>query len=119
MPRPSSMADERTRVLAGPGVFADAQTSVEFYNQLNPGLKKRALLNTKGYLSTMQFDLNRGQVLDIQNIAGEYPAVPHGQASTDIGTIMIGAVYVQEVLNKLTEDLNQSIFSIFTPSRCA
>ena len=32
---------------------------------------------------------------------------------TDIGTINIGAVYVQEVLNKLTDELNESIFSIF------
>jgi hypothetical protein len=107
------MADERANTLRGPGVFADAQTSVEFYNQLSPELKKRALLNTRGYLSTLQFDLNRKQVLDIESLAGEYPALPSGQSSVDIGTIMIGAQYVQEVLNRMTEELNRSIFTIF------
>ena len=107
------MADERASALRAPGVFADAQTSVEFYNQLSPELKKRALLNTKGYLSTLQFDLNRKQVLDIESLAGEYPALPSGQSSVDIGTIMIGAQYVQEVLNRMTEELNRSIFTIF------
>jgi hypothetical protein len=107
------MADERANALRAPGVFADAQTSVEFYNQLSPELKKRALLNTKGYLSTLQFDLNRKQVLNIESLAGEYPALPSGQSSVDIGTIMIGAQYVQEVLNRMTEELNRSIFTIF------
>ena len=107
------MADERANALRAPGVFADAQTSVEFYNQLSPELKKRALLNTKGYLSTLQFDLNRKQVLDIESLAGEYPTLPSGQSSVDIGTIMIGAQYVQEVLNRMTEELNRSIFTIF------
>ena len=107
----------RERVLRTAGVFADAQTSVEFYNRLSPELKKRALLNSRGYLSSLQFDLNRGQVLRIENLAGEYSVLPSGQSSTDIGTIKIGAVYVQEVLNKITEDLNQSIFSIFQSVR--
>ena len=107
------MADERANALRAPGVFADAQTSVEFYNQLSPELKKRALLNTRGYLSTLQFDLNRKQVLNIESLAGEYPALPSGQSSVDIGTIMIGAQYVQEVLNRMTEELNRSIFTIF------
>ena len=107
------MADERANALRAPGVFADAQTSVEFYNQLSPELKKRALLNTKGYLSTLQFDLNRKQVLNIESLAGEYPALPSGQGSVDIGTIMFGAQYVQEVLNRMTEELNRSIFTIF------
>ena len=89
----------RAEMLAAPDAFADPQTSVEFYNSLtDPELKKRALLNTKGRLSNLQFDLNRGQVIRI---------------SEDIGQIKIGAVYVQEVLNRMTEELNRSIFSIF------
>ena len=104
---------ERAKILKTQVVFADAQTSVDFYNGLNPELKKRALLNSRGYLSTLQFDLNRGQVLKIESLAGEHAAVPSGQSGTDIGTINIGAVYVQEVLNKLTDELNESIFSIF------
>ena len=89
----------RAEMLAAPDAFADPQTSVEFYNSLtDPELKKRALLNTKGRLSNLQFDLNRGQVIRI---------------SENIGQIKIGAVYVQEVLNRMTEELNRSIFSIF------
>lgn len=108
------MADERNKILSGQGVFADAEASVEFYNSLtNPEMKKKALMNSRGYLQTLQFDLNRGQVLNIENLAGEFTTLPAGQSSVDIGTIMIGASYVQEVLNKMTEELNQSIFTIF------
>ena len=107
-------ADERSRVLSAEGVFADPQTSVEFYNSLQtPELKKRALLNSRGYLQTFQFDLNRSQVLQIDEIAGEAGALPSGQSSPDIGTINIGAQYVQQMLNNLTEELNNNIFSIF------
>ena len=104
---------ERAKILKTQGVFADAQTSVDFYNGLSPELKKKALLNSRGYLSTLQFDLNRGQVLKVESLAGEYSAVPSGQSGTDIGTIKIGAVYVQEVLNKLTAELNGAWTSIF------
>jgi len=108
------MADERNKILSTQGVFADAETSMEFYNSLtNPEMKKKALINSRGYLQTLQFDLNRGQVLNIENLAGEFTTLPVGQSSVDIGTIMIGASYVQEVLNKMTEELNQSIFTIF------
>jgi len=89
----------RAEMLASPGVFADARTSVDFYNQLDsPEMKKRALMNSRGRLSNLQFDLNRSQVVDI---------------SENIGQIKIGAQYVQEVLNKMTQELNESIFSIF------
>jgi hypothetical protein len=108
------MADERNKILSAQGVFADAEASVEFYNSLtDPEMKKKALMNSRGYLQTLQFDLNRGQVLNIENLAGEYTTLPEGQSAVDIGTIMIGASYVQQVLNKMTEELNQSIFTIF------
>tara|TARA_Y100001973_G_scaffold98459_1_gene156076 strand:+ start:325 stop:2142 length:1818 start_codon:yes stop_codon:yes gene_type:complete len=106
--------DKRRELLRQPGVFATPQESVEFYNSLtDPELKKRALLNSRGVLSSLQFDLNRRQVLNIESHAGEYSALPSGQSSVDIGTIFIGAEYVQEVLNRLTQELNQSIFAIF------
>tara|TARA_R110002110_G_scaffold261540_2_gene477409 strand:- start:4849 stop:6606 length:1758 start_codon:yes stop_codon:yes gene_type:complete len=106
--------DKRRELLRQPGVFASAQESVDFYNSLtDPELKKRALQNTKGVLSTLQFELNRTQVLNIESIAGQYSPLPSGQGSVNIGTIMIGAEYVQQVLNKLTEELNQGIFQIF------
>jgi len=110
--------DKRRELLRQPGVFASPQESVDFYNSLtDPELKKKALLNSKGVLSTLQFDLNRTQVLNIESIAGEYSPLPSGQESIDIGTIMIGAEYVQQVLDKLVEELNQSIFAIFRSSK--
>ena len=103
----------RAAALKKKGVFLDASKSVEFYNSLDPEMKKRALLNSRGYLDTLQFDLNKGQVLRIQDIAGEYPALPEGQSDPNIGTIPIGTTYVQEMLNKMTRELNEAIFDIF------
>ena len=103
----------RAAALKKKGVFLDASKSVEFYNSLDPEMKKRALLNSRGYLDTLQFDLNKGQVLRIQDIAGEYPALPEGQAEPSIGVIPIGTTYVQEMLNKMTRELNEAIFDIF------
>ena len=94
-----TLKSQRAAMLAAPDVFADPQTSVEFYNSLaDPELKKRALLNTRGRLSNLQFDLNRGQVIDI---------------SENLGEIKIGAVYVQEMLDNITTELNQTIFQLF------
>jgi len=94
-----TLKSQRAGMLRAAGVFADPQTSVEFYNSLtDPELKKRALLNTRGRLSNLQFDLNRGQVKNI---------------SENIGQIKIGAVYVQTMLDQITTELNQTIFSLF------
>ena len=106
--------DKRRIALAQPDVFASVEQSVEFYNSLtDPETKKRALMNTRGFLSTLQFDLNRRQVTEIETIAGQYSALPDGQDSVDIGAINIGAQYVQQMLNNLTEELNNNIFAIF------
>ena len=94
-----TLKSQRAELLRAPDVFADPEASVEFYNSLtDPELKKRALLNTRGRLSNLQFDINRGQVYDI---------------SENIGEIKIGAVYVQEMLNNITTELNQTIFQLF------
>ena len=103
----------RAAALKKKGVFLDASKSVEFYNSLDPEMKKRALLNSRGYLDTLQFDLNKGQVLRIQDIAGEFSALPEGQAEPSIGIIPIGTTYVQEMLNRMTKELNEAIFDIF------
>ena len=103
----------RAAALKKKGVFLNASKSVQFYNSLDPEMKKRALLNSRGYLDTLQFDLNKGQVLRIQDIAGEYPALPEGQSDPNIGVIPIGTTYVQEMLNKMTRELNEAIFDIF------
>lgn len=107
------LAGQRAKALGQKGVFLDAAKSAEFYNGLSPEMKKKALLQSRGYLSTLQFDLNRGHVLKIDQIAGEFPALPEGQQSSEIGIIPIGATYVQEMLNNMTRELNEAIFDIF------
>ena len=90
----------RKKALKKPGFYASLKDSVDFYNGLeDPALKKLALENSRGMLETFQFDINRGQVLKI---------------AQDLGTIKIGARIVQEMLNNMTRELNESIFEIFT-----
>ncbi len=94
----ATLKSERAEMLSA-AAFADARTSTEFYNSLtDPELKKRALLNSRGRLSNLQFDLNRGQVLRI---------------SDNIGEIKIGRSYVQSMLDNITTELNQTIFQLF------
>ena len=97
----AKVKDERTRVLKQPDFYASLEDSVAFYNSLkgNPEMQKQALKNSRGMLETYQFDVNRKQVLEI---------------SQDLGVIKIGARVVQEMLNKMTQDLNEAIFDIFT-----
>ena len=92
---------ERTRMLKQPDFYASLEDSVTFYNKLKgkPQLQKLALKNSRGMLETHQFDVNRKQVLEI---------------SQDLGEIKIGARIVQEMLNKMSQDLNEAIFDIFT-----
>lgn len=92
---------ERNRMLKQPGFYASLEESVAFYNKLKgkPEIQRLALLNSRGMLETHQFDVNRRQVLEI---------------SQDLGVIKIGARIVQEMLNKMTTDLNEAIFDIFT-----
>lgn len=90
----------RKKALKQPGFYASLKDSVDFYNGLeDPALKKLALENSRGMLETFQFDINRGQVLKI---------------AQSLGTIKIGARIVQEMLNNMTRELNESIFEIFT-----
>jgi len=93
--------DERSNMLKQPDFYASLEDSVTFYNKLkgNPQLQKLALENSRGMLETHQFDVNRKQVLEI---------------SQDLGEIKIGARVVQEMLNKMSQDLNEAIFDIFT-----
>ena len=97
----AKVKDERTRVLKQPNFYASLEESVAFYNSLqgNAEMQKLALLNSRGMLETYQFDVNRKQVLEI---------------SQDLGVIKIGSRIVQEMLNKMTADLNEAIFDIFT-----
>jgi len=96
----SRVKSDRNKALKQPGFYADLNTSVKFYNGLkDPEMKKKALLNSRGMLETYQFDVNKAHVLRIAD---------------NLGTLKIGARIVQEMLNKMTRELNESIFDIFT-----
>jgi hypothetical protein len=96
----SRVKSDRNKILKRSNFYAALSTSVKFYNSLtDPEMKKRALLNSRGMLETYQFDVNKAQVLRI---------------AENLGTLKIGARIVQEMLNKMTAELNESIFEIFT-----
>jgi len=96
----SRVKSARNKELKKSNFYAALSTSVKFYNSLtDPEMKKRALLNSRGMLETYQFDVNKAQVKQI---------------SENLGTIKIGARIVQEMLNRMTAELNESIFEIFT-----
>lgn len=91
--------------------FADAQASSRWYESASPEMKKKALKNTYGYLHTEQFEMTRNQVFSVmQNkVVGR-----GGEASKPIGVISVGSKNVQEIVNKLAKNLNDSIFEIFS-----
>ena len=82
--------------------FATPQASYELYKKLPVEMKKKALLNTYGFLHTEQFEMTRNQVFNV--IGGNEP----------IGTIQIGAKNLQDTINKLASNLNDTIFDIFS-----
>ena len=111
--------DEKTRMRKAAieeTEFLSIEDSVEFYENLKkPEHKKAALKNTLGYISTLQFDLNRGNVLDISQLAGQHRVLPKENGGTPkIGNIKIGTDAVEKMLNNCREILNGSVLSIFS-----
>jgi len=86
-----------------------AAASAEIYFDLDESLKKKALLNSNGYLNELQFALNRGEVIELAK----------GQSGSDTdtepleGTLRIGATSLQSMLNESVAALNTNVFSIF------
>ena len=70
-----------------------------------------ALKNTRGYLYTDQFHLNRTDVLNITSYSTA-GTLPDGQSDVAIGNINIGASYIQEMLERATNTVNESVFDI-------
>ena len=88
-----------------------AEASAQAYEKItDPALKKRALLNTNGYLNELQFALNRGEVVDLAR--GQ-----KGLEGSDVepieGTLRIGTDALQDMLNESVAALNTNVFSIF------
>jgi hypothetical protein len=87
-----------------------AAASAEVYKGLDESQKKRALLNTNGYLNEHQFILNRGEVVALAR--GQ-----KGLEGTDTppieGILRIGTESLQTMLNESVAALNTNVFSIF------
>jgi len=93
--------------------FASSEESAAFYENLTPDQKKLALKNSRGYLYTDQFFLNRTDVLNIASYA-TVGLFPEGQQEVSIGQINIGASYIQEMLDRVTTSINTSVFEIIS-----
>jgi len=86
-----------------------AEASAEAYGGLDESQKKRALLNSNGYLNELQFALNRGEVVKLAQ--GQKGA--EGDASPIEGELRIGTDSLQTMLNESVAALNTNVFSIF------
>jgi len=84
-----------------------AEASARAYEGLDETQKKRALLNSNGYLNELQFALNRGEVVKLAQ----------GQKGIDgsplEGELRIGTDSLQTMLNESVAALNTNVFSIF------
>ena len=94
--------------------WASIEDSVNFYNALSPKQKMSALRNSQGFLKTYQFSLNRGHVYNIQKFAGDKASnlFDEGQSSVKIGVTNVGQKYIQEMLDRVVAEINDSVFVI-------
>jgi len=94
--------------------FASTEQSEEVYNGLPPELKKVALKNTRGYLYTDKFGLSKTDVINIAQSAASSPGnlFPAGQSQVFIGEIKIGQSFIQEMLDRVVAEINDSVFVI-------
>ena len=94
--------------------WASIEASVNFYNALSPEQKMSALRNSQGFLKTYQFSLNRGHVYNIQKFAGDKTSnlFDEGQSDVKIGVTNVGQKYIQEMLDRVVSEINDSVFVI-------
>ena len=80
-------------------VSGAAKKSKEFYAGLSKEEKKKALLRTNGYLNTLQFALDKNEVVRL---------------SEEIGTLTIGTESLQKMLDSSIKALNTDVFTVFS-----
>lgn len=103
----AKLANERTRILsqmkAGDG-FLSVDESEALYNAIeSEDMRKLALRNTLGYLSTYQFSLNKTEARS-----------PDAPTNTEyLGEIQVGAARVEQALNLVRDILNEQVGAIF------
>ena len=93
------------------------EISRKFYEQASEEVKKKSLLVAKGYVDNMQFELNQNMVQNIGQLAQPTPGnlFPEGQSEAGpIATIHIGVDNVKQMLDRVTGELNEIIFGIFS-----
>ena len=97
------------------GRYASAKASLKFYNDLSRAEKQRALLLTLGYSrGGLQYELTRADIYRVNKLADPYPVFAPGQKAVKIGELEIGRERIQEVLNAAVNELNASVFAIFS-----
>jgi len=90
-----------------------AKDSIVAYNNLTPEQKKKALLLSHGYVNTDQFELTEPRILDIKTLAAGKEIFPANQDKVMLGSIEIGQEQVVNLMQKISEIIDTSVFAIF------
>ena len=100
----ASERDKMLKAMAKGEGFLSVDDSVALYDSIkNEDMKKVALENTLGYVSTFQFSLNKTESRS-----------PDAPISTEyMGEINVGAARVERALNLVREILNEQVGAIF------
>jgi hypothetical protein len=93
--------------------FADTAVSVEAYNKLSDELKVRALLVSRGFIYTDQFELSRPEVYAVGKLQNVPDIFPEGQSGVHIGHLKIGYEPLTKMVTALKDIMDASIFEIF------
>lgn len=80
----------------------DIEKCKSFYNSLSREEKIKALKNTSGFLFGRQFKLSKTQMFETTDSGKE-----------KIGEIIVGKKNIQDLLNRISNDIDDSIFEIF------
>jgi hypothetical protein len=93
------------------------ENSRKFYQDASDEVKKKCFAVAKGYIDNSQFELNQKMVQNIDKLAQPTPGnlFPEGQQNAGpIATINIGVENVKQMLERVTGELNEIIFAIFS-----
>tara|TARA_Y100001937_G_scaffold124902_1_gene190546 strand:+ start:1744 stop:3588 length:1845 start_codon:yes stop_codon:yes gene_type:complete len=112
----SDLNKQRELQLADAFEGVTLEKSLEIYNRFanDPEKQKIALQNSYGYLNRKQFNLIQTAVEGLNKLVDpQTPVLPPGQESVLFGSIEVGARNTQNMLNRMTSVLNESLFDIF------
>lgn len=112
----SDLNKQRELQLADAFEGVTLEKSLEIYNSFtnDPEKQKIALQNSYGYLNRKQFNLIQTAVEGLNKLVDpQTPVLPSGQDSVLFGSIEVGARNTQNMLNRMTSVLNESLFDIF------